>query len=65
MSGKAGLRCSFDDMQIFKPGFLMEETDSKGVTLKRTYRGIVYIGGFSDHFPILLNFAKSSKKNGK
>lgn len=65
MSGKAGLRCSFDDMQIFKPDFLMEETDSKGVTLKRTYRGIVYIGGFSDHFPILLNFAKSSKKNGK
>ncbi|MDR2425531.1 MAG: endonuclease [Prevotellaceae bacterium] len=66
MFDKAQLRCSSDDMQIFKPDFLMEESSGKGVSLKRTYRGIVYVGGFSDHFPILLNFSgTSSKKNGK
>jgi endonuclease/exonuclease/phosphatase family metal-dependent hydrolase len=53
---KSGLRCSIDDVKIFKANFLLETVIGEGESPKRTYKGTVYIGGFSDHLPIILKF---------
>ena len=40
-------------VRIFKPEFLLEK-DKNNLTVRplRTYRGQLYLGGFSDHLPI-------------
>ncbi len=45
----------YREMEIFSPDFLCEE-DKKFLGIKpfRTYQGPKYLGGVSDHFPILL-----------
>ncbi|MDR3246801.1 MAG: hypothetical protein LBT50_10260 [Prevotellaceae bacterium] len=55
---KTGLTCSAGSVEIFKADFLLETDVGKGESLKRTYRGPVYIGGFSDHLPIIITFFK-------
>jgi predicted extracellular nuclease len=55
---KTGLTCSAGSIEIFKDDFLMETTTTEGLMLKRTYRGPVYVGGFSDHLPVILSFSK-------
>jgi predicted extracellular nuclease len=59
---ETGLGCSEKSVEIFKPKFLLEEQTGEGETPKRTYRGPVYIGGFSDHFPVILTL-KNSREN--
>ncbi|MDR0559828.1 MAG: endonuclease [Prevotellaceae bacterium] len=56
MTGKKGLQCTFNDIEIFSPEFLMEKTTDGGFAPKRTYKGLRYAGGFSDHLPVILTF---------
>ncbi|MDR2026972.1 MAG: hypothetical protein LBQ01_05345 [Prevotellaceae bacterium] len=53
---KTGLHCSESSIEIFKAGFLLETLTGEGESPKRTYRGPVYVGGFSDHLPVILTF---------
>ena len=53
---KNGIRTSADNVQIFRPDFLLEKASRGGVRKPfRTYNGMKYNGGFSDHLPILLD----------
>jgi predicted extracellular nuclease len=56
----AGLRCSKSSIEIFKAGFLLDTAIGEGESPKRTYRGPSYIGGFSDHLPVILTLSKGS-----
>ncbi|MDR2085775.1 MAG: hypothetical protein LBP72_01230, partial [Dysgonamonadaceae bacterium] len=56
--GRSGLTCSADDIEIFKADFLLETVTGEGESPKRTYRGPAYVGGFSDHLPVILTFGK-------
>jgi predicted extracellular nuclease len=58
---QAGLTCSADNIEIFKAGFLLETVIGEGESPKRTYRGPAYMGGFSDHLPVILTFVKKQK----
>ncbi|MBN2486733.1 MAG: hypothetical protein JXB34_12235 [Bacteroidales bacterium] len=51
-----GLRAAKESFYIFRPAFLLV-TDNKfgGTKPYRTYQGPKYLGGFSDHLPILLD----------
>jgi predicted extracellular nuclease len=53
---KTGLTCSAGSIEIFSADFLMETVTGEGKSPKRTYRGPAYIGGFSDHLPVILTF---------
>jgi predicted extracellular nuclease len=55
---ETGLRCSAGSIEIFKADFLLEKVVGEGETPKRTYRGPAYIGGFSDHLPVILTLSK-------
>ena len=45
-------------MEVFAPSFLLEDDDSYGgVKPFRTYNGRRYMGGYSDHLPILLRLS--------
>jgi predicted extracellular nuclease len=55
---KTGLNCSAGSIEIFKADFLLETVTGEGNAPKRTYRGPAYIGGFSDHLPVILTFLK-------
>jgi predicted extracellular nuclease len=57
---KTGLSCSKESIEIYRDKFLTETVDGKEESPRRTYRGTVYIGGFSDHLPVVLTFSKSS-----
>lgn len=47
---------------IFKADFLLEE-DKRNMNIKpkRTYNGLRYIGGFSDHLPVVLDLSRVRK----
>lgn len=53
-----GLYTNSEMINIFKPDFLLRK-DPKypGVTPFATYSGYKYIGGFSDHLPLIVNLA--------
>jgi len=51
---KQGLHCEPTDSKIFKADFLLEKVKGGGEAPKRTYVGSRYVGGFSDHLPIVL-----------
>jgi predicted extracellular nuclease len=55
---RSGLTCSADNIEIFKANFLLEIITGEGESPKRTYRGPIYVGGFSDHLPVILTFVK-------
>jgi len=51
----SGVCCSTDDAEIVAPDFLFENDDRwGGKRLHRTYSGYQYVGGFSDHLPVVL-----------
>jgi hypothetical protein len=56
LKSRRGLFTERKDFMIFNPDFLLRN-DSKypGMTTFSTYRGYRYIGGFSDHLPVLLD----------
>lgn len=56
--GKAGLKASEEASSVFRPSFLVEEDKTYfGTRLKRTYAGPRYLGGFSDHLPVILKIS--------
>jgi predicted extracellular nuclease len=55
---KSRLHCSQNSIEIFKADFLLETVTGEGESPKRTYKGPVYVGGFSDHLPVILTFSK-------
>lgn len=55
LKGRSGLRTDANHATVVRAAFLMEEDMQYfGLKLKRTYAGPKYLGGFSDHLPILL-----------
>ncbi len=57
LNKKAVLYCTYRDMHLFAPSFLLEEDKANyGQMPFRTFRGYKYNGGFSDHLPIVLDF---------
>lgn len=56
MKSSRGLYTERRNFRIFSPDFLLRN-DSKypGMTTFSTYRGYRYLGGFSDHLPVLLD----------
>ncbi len=56
MKSSRGLFTEKSNFRIFNPDFLLRD-DSKypGMTTFSTYRGYKYLGGFSDHLPVLLD----------
>ncbi len=63
LTNDKGLHLLPGSLKIFKPDFLLE-VDEKNGGMKpyRTYIGPQYIGGYSDHLPILLDLHQSSSK---
>jgi predicted extracellular nuclease len=60
---KTGLTCSAGSIEIFDADFLMETVIGEGKSPKRTYKGPAYIGGFSDHLPVILTFSKNPSQS--
>jgi endonuclease/exonuclease/phosphatase family metal-dependent hydrolase len=56
---KTGLSCSTNDIEIFKADFLLETSRGEGESPKRTYKGPAYVGGVSDHLPVVLTFDRN------
>jgi hypothetical protein len=56
LKSSRGLYAEKKSFRIFNPDFLLRN-DSKypGMTTFSTYRGYKYLGGFSDHLPVLLD----------
>ena len=53
---KSGLQITSAGAQIFKADFLLEDdATSTGKKPFRTYSGMKYIGGFSDHLPVYID----------
>ena len=58
LSGR-GLYTTEKDAHIFRPPFLLEEDNRyTGSKPFRTYSGYRYIGGFSDHLPVIVDLKK-------
>lgn len=56
------LYCTSSDARIVHEPMLLTEDDTyHGVKLNRTYLGPKYLGGFSDHLPVVLQLRYSSK----
>jgi predicted extracellular nuclease len=53
-----GLHCTPSSVEIFKADFLLKTSVGEGESLYRTYMGPRYMGGFSDHLPILIVFTR-------
>ena len=53
---RGSIRTSAKDAQILRHDFLLEEDEKYGGYKPfRTYNGMKYLGGFSDHLPITLD----------
>ena len=56
LEGKGSIRTSFENAQILRHDFLLEEDEKYGGDKPfRTYNGMKYLGGFSDHLPVSLD----------
>lgn len=56
LNGAAGVQTSLKDVKVFSAGFLMLPDESWfGHKPFRTYEGFRHTGGFSDHFPVVLD----------
>jgi len=56
LHNKKGIRCH--DAFIFNPDFIQEQDEKYKGAPFRTFVGNKYLGGYSDHFPILLILSK-------
>ncbi len=55
LSGKGSMTVSYEDAEILKYPYLLEEDDRYGGDVpSRTYWGKKYHGGYSDHLPVLM-----------
>lgn len=56
LTGKTGFYTDEDKFRIFAPGFLLEEDITYGGYKPfRTYNGMIYQAGFSDHLPVYID----------
>ena len=56
MDSSCAIQTTPEHAGIFKPDWLLEpETNNSGMKPFRTYRGMKYAGGFSDHLPVYLD----------
>lgn len=56
LQGKNGLLVNYQDVHIYKTGFLLNEDPTYfGDKPNRTFIGPRYVGGFSDHLPVYLD----------
>ena len=56
LNGQKGLRTGRDCFSVFAgPYLLTEDNRYMGVEPFRTYKGPVYLGGFSDHLPVMVD----------
>lgn len=56
LTGQQGLKTGRDCFSVFAAPFLLAEDNRyMGVEPFRTYKGPVYLGGFSDHLPVMLD----------
>jgi len=56
LNTKTSLRTSLDDAHIYKEEFLlMPDKTNLGYKPFRTYEGMKYLGGYSDHLPVYLD----------
>ncbi len=57
LQGQEAMRTSYNQAHILRLPFLLEEDDRYGGdTPVRTYFGVKYHGGFSDHLPVCVDF---------
>lgn len=57
LNHKQGLHTTSSDAKIFQAPFLFQKDEKYGDTKPfRTYNGMKYIGGYSDHLPVYLDF---------
>lgn len=55
LSGKGSMTVSYEDAEILRYPYLLEEDDRYGGDIpSRTYWGKKYHGGYSDHLPVLM-----------
>jgi endonuclease/exonuclease/phosphatase family metal-dependent hydrolase len=55
-SGEGGVCVKTGSFRVFSPAFLLERDEKfGGMKPNRTYAGVVYHGGFSDHLPVILD----------
>ncbi len=58
LQGTSGIHTSAEKASVFRPGFLLQEDERYGgMRPLPTYRGMKYTGGFSDHLPVVADFA--------
>lgn len=55
LSGKSNSRVDEPSVRIFSPDWLLEDDKFSGKRPSRTYIGMRYNGGYSDHLPVLVN----------
>jgi predicted extracellular nuclease len=56
LNTKKGLRSNPACFSVFAPAFLLtEDKNYSGLEPFRTYKGPVYVGGFSDHLPVVVD----------
>jgi predicted extracellular nuclease len=56
ISDNKGIFIKTDSYKIFSPDFLLERDEKfGGMKPNRTYTGMVYHGGFSDHLPVIVD----------
>ncbi len=61
LSDSTNLHVEPPRMKIVAPDFLLEEdSDYPGVRPWRTYRGFKYIGGYSDHLPVMITLTRKT-----
>jgi len=56
ISGDGGVTVKPGSFRVFAPSFLLERDEKYGgMKPNRTYNGLVYHGGYSDHLPVVLD----------
>ena len=56
-TGSSGLLTHFKNASAYRPDFLVEKNEKYGNWQpKRTYGGKKYLGGYSDHLPVVVDF---------
>jgi endonuclease/exonuclease/phosphatase family metal-dependent hydrolase len=56
---KTGMSIKEDEMSVVSPDFLLEpDPEYPGLRPKRTYSGYKYVGGLSDHLPVMIELLR-------
>jgi hypothetical protein len=53
-----GFRCNYESGQVFRKDWMMFTGKEGELSPKPTYEGNIYLGGISDHLPVVLTLTK-------